>query len=99
MNEEKREVPKEFFDVVDQFIQLANKLAKEFSSSRISSTLLYAAARYNAFNFYALDSDIEEKEDAVEYYCEQYKKMLLDNFDELSETYSSQEMNSPKDGA
>ena len=92
MSQEKDKVPEEFYDVVDQFINLANRLAKEQSSGRISATILYAASRYNAFYFHATDPNVEKnKEDAVEYYCEQYKKMLLDNLDELAANASSGE--------
>lgn len=92
MPEGNNEVPEEFYDVVDQFIELANKLAESWPSARVSSAILYAAARYNAFNFYALESDINQnKENAIEYYCEQYKKMLLNNLEELSESSSTQE--------
>ena len=49
------DVPNEFFDVVDEFVHLANKLNEKWPTSRVSSAIMYAAARYNAFNFYAQD--------------------------------------------
>lgn len=85
MDQEKHEVPNDFYDDVDQIIELANRLAEKSSTARISSAILYAAARYNAFNFYALDPDVKNnKEEAIKYYCEQYRKMLLDHFDDLA---------------
>ncbi len=73
----------EFYDVVDEFIHLANKFSEKHSSTRISSVLMFAASRYNAFNFFLKDGLQESKEKAIDYYCEQYKLMLLDNFDEI----------------
>ncbi len=85
-------VPQEFYDVVDQFVNLANALAEKWPTARISSAILYAAARYNAFNFYALDPDTEKnKERAIKYFCDQYRNMLLSNLDELSENPSLNE--------
>jgi len=77
---EQNDVPKEFFDVVDAFIHLANDLNQKWPTSRISSAMMYAAARYNAFNFYTLDPiPGQNLEKAVEYFCDQYKVMLLEN--------------------
>ncbi len=85
MSQKKDEVPKEFYDVVDEFINQANQLAERWPTSRVSSAILYAAARYNAFNFYELEDDpATNREGAVEYFCEQYRNMLLDNLDALS---------------
>lgn len=41
-----------------------------------------AAARYNAFNFYALDPDPQaNRNTAYEYVCDQYKAMLKEKMD------------------
>jgi hypothetical protein len=80
----KNDVPKEFFDVVDKFIDLANKLSRKWPTSRISSAMMYAAARYNASNFYTLESNPgRNAQSATEYYCEQYKAMLRENMEGL----------------
>jgi hypothetical protein len=77
------DVPQEFYDLVDQFIELANKLGRSWPTSRISSAIMYAAARYNAFNFYALDLEPEKnRERAFEYLSEQYRAMLRENMTE-----------------
>jgi Protein of unknown function (DUF3144) len=80
----KQKVPQEFYDVVDEFINLANELQEKWGSERVSSTILFAASRYNAFNFYATDGSSSNREKAVDYYCSQYREMLLDNFDRLA---------------
>ena len=79
------DVPEEFYDLVDEFVSLANELGESWPPSRVSSAILFAAARYNAFNFYALEADPESsREGAVEYFCEQYRIMLLSNLDALA---------------
>lgn len=80
MGEPADDVPQEFFDLVDQFIELANSLCRTWPTSRISSALMYAAARYNAFNFFALDPEPDKnRERAFEYLSEQYRAMLREN--------------------
>jgi hypothetical protein len=80
MSEPDDDLPQEFLDLVDQFIDLANRLGQRWPTARISSAIMYAAARYNAFNFYALDPAPEvNQERAFEYLCEQYRAMLQEN--------------------
>jgi hypothetical protein len=56
MTTDKNEIPQEFYDIVDQFINLANDLGKEWPRSRVSATLMFAAARYNVYNWLAVRS-------------------------------------------
>jgi Protein of unknown function (DUF3144) len=73
-------VPKEFFDVADEFVRLANKLNEKWPSSRISSAMMYATARYNAFNYYTLEPKPEDNfEKAIDFFCKEYRSMLLEN--------------------
>jgi hypothetical protein len=41
----------EFLALVDRFIHLANELAEENGDGETSAAILFAAGRYNAFNF------------------------------------------------
>jgi hypothetical protein len=78
------DVPKEFYDVVDEFVHLANKLNEKWPPWRISSAIMYAAARYNAFNFHTQDANASQNvEKATDYFCAQYKAMLLENIKAL----------------
>lgn len=79
---ENEEVMIEFYELVDEFIHLANKLGENRDTTRISSVMMFAVARYNAFNFFVTDGEAQNEEKAISYYCEQYKLMLKDNFDE-----------------
>jgi hypothetical protein len=76
---------KEFYNLADEFVRLANQLSAKWPPSRISAAMLYAAARYNVFNFLNPDTPPgETRESAVEYLRKQYEEMLLENFDTLS---------------
>lgn len=78
-----RENDQEFYAVVDRFIALANELVPEHGLARISATLLFAASRFNAHNFLVSDGDRTNVDTAVEYYCAQYRGMLIDNMKRL----------------
>jgi len=68
-----------FHEVADEFINLANELSEDWAQPLLSATIMYAAARYNAFNFNSLDGDERNIDEAVDYYTEQYSKMLREN--------------------
>ena len=69
-----------FFDIADQFIAVANRLADEVPASRISAAMMYATARFNAFlaQLQGLEPG-EIDEEAVAYFRDEYEKMLREN--------------------
>lgn len=73
----------DFHEVADEFINLANELSEDWALPFLSATFMYAAARYNAFFFFESDGDPENRDDAIEYYCDQYRKMLKETMQEL----------------
>jgi hypothetical protein len=80
------EVPPQFFELVDQFINLANASVEQHGPARVSACILFAAARYNAFRLQSGDPDAEaNREAAVSYFVNQYRQMLEDNIDGLRE--------------
>ena len=89
MSEDK--VPQEFWDRADEIIALANKQVQGSTVGKVSSSLLYAAARFNSFNVANSASDVEEmkqdKEEAVRYFTEQYRKMLEENLDDYIDNF------------
>lgn len=82
---------KYFWDRADEIIHLANKQCDSASNGNVSSSLLYAAARFNAFIVATSAKDSEElkkdKEEAVKYFTEQYKRMLVENIDDHIKSY------------
>lgn len=77
---------KQFWELTDSFIQLANTHLNEVKPSKVSASALFAASRFNAFVITASASSkeqvIAEKEAAIAYFLEQYKTMLRENIDE-----------------
>ena len=73
----------DFHEVADEFVNLANDLSEEWAPNFLSAAILYAAARYNAFHFMETNGDPDKEAAAVEYYTEQYRKMLKENLHEL----------------
>jgi hypothetical protein len=75
--------PPEFLKLVDQFIDLANKLSENNSTGEVSAAILFAAGRYNAFNFLSQDKDGETQDQAtaVEFYVSEYRKAITSNLD------------------
>ena len=70
----------------DAFIQLANELTDHASVEETGFSLLYAAARFNSFLVYTKVNSGEEmaaqRQKAIEYFSEQYVRMLTENFDD-----------------
>jgi len=73
----------DFHEVADEFIHLANELSEDWAMPFLSATFMYAAARYNTFFFMESDGDISNEEAVVDYYCDQYRKMLKECMAEL----------------
>ena len=85
---------KQFYDMADAYIALANTQLNEAKPSRVSAAALFAAARFNAFVIAAAAENkaqlIAEKEAAIAYFMDQYEKMLRENIDEHMTRYDHQ---------
>jgi hypothetical protein len=73
--------PPEFLKLVDEFIHLANRLAEEGNDGEVSAAILFAAGRYNAFNFVTHGGAAEEQDQAVEFYVSEYRKAIVSNLE------------------
>lgn len=73
--------PPEFLKLVDQFIHLANQLAENRNDGEVSAAILFAAGRYNAFNFLSRGGQDEDRPQAIEFYTSEYRKALVSNLD------------------
>lgn len=72
-----------FHEVADEFINLANELSDDWAQPFLSAAIMYAAARFNAFNFQSIDGNADNREEAIRHYTEQYSKMLRENMQEM----------------
>ena len=87
MSEEKQEMTREA--MADKFIALANEFAKTESKERVGAAIMFAASRYNAFEASSKsDNLLKDKPDALQWYSNEYRRMLNANLDELIEMRS-----------
>jgi hypothetical protein len=83
-----------FFDRADAHINLANnQIGPEAGIGKVSASMLYSAARFNAWVGACGCDDSKEmevvKEEMLEYFCSQFRKMLEDNIQDYIENYDS----------
>lgn len=72
-------------DMADELIAVANRLLEEDGRdlTHISTALRYAAARFSAHEVACRSRDIQaDREQAEQWYCQQFRHMLLKNLDE-----------------
>jgi len=81
MGEEKNGLT--MYDLANKYIDLANDLSKVDQSGNVGVALRYSAARYSAFEASIRSESLAgEKEQIIDMYLEDYRKMLSDNIDE-----------------
>lgn len=73
--------PPDFLQRVDQFIALANQLAAGGLQGEVSAAILFAAGRYNAFNFLSHDGTEQDQAQAVDFYVSEYRKAIVSNLE------------------
>jgi hypothetical protein len=85
---EPKQLPPEFYDMVDQFLGLADAMHQAWPRSRVSHTLMYAAARYGADYWLERHGDTHDSDDALaEHAAGQYREMFIDNLLDLRQRY------------
>jgi hypothetical protein len=74
-----------FFERADAHITLSNEQAKEESRGKVSASMMYATARFNAWvgasNCATGEELASARDEAIEYFVEQYRTMLTENLD------------------
>jgi PPE-repeat protein len=84
-------VDKEFFGRADAYISVANDQAQEVSRGKVSASMMFATARFNAWVSASSTDSSEElasaKDEALEYFVEEYRKMLEENLDEYIDNF------------
>jgi hypothetical protein len=77
---------KTFQQRVDEFIALANQQASDSSVDDANTSILFSAARFNAFSVARSVESAEnlqaEKQAAIEYFTQRYAEMLNQNLEE-----------------
>ena len=75
-----------FFKRADAHIDLANEQLKDASRGKVSASMMYATARFNAW-VTACEADSDDdlrsgKGESIEYFVAQYRSMLEENLDD-----------------
>lgn len=77
---------KTFQQRADEFIAVANQQVPESSVDDVNTSLLFSAARFNAFSVArsveSADKLQAEKQAAIKFFTQRYTGMLEQNFDE-----------------
>ncbi len=80
-----------FFDRADAHIHLANEHGEAIEKGKVSASLLYAATRYNAWvsacGFASGGEMRSARQETIDYFMEQYKKMLEENLDDYIDNF------------
>ena len=75
-----------FYQRADAHIHLSNDQLKEVTRGKASASMLYATARFNAWvsacGFNTANDMAEARQETIDYFVEQYRKMLEDNLDD-----------------
>ena len=82
-----KDVDKGFFERADSLINLANsQISSDIGRGKVSASFMYALSRFNVFvaacncnNSVTLEKN---KDEMIEYYTSEFKKMLRDNIDD-----------------
>lgn len=81
-----------FHDRADAVIHLANVQCKEIGRGKVSASLMYATARFNAWvSACGVDSgpDLKRaKQETVDYFVKEYRAMLEENLDDYIEHFT-----------
>jgi Protein of unknown function (DUF3144) len=87
------ELDPEFYDRADAHIHLSNEQANKIEAGKVSASMMYATARFNAWltaKWCGSSAEMaERREELVEYFCTQYREMLEENFEDYATNFSS----------
>jgi len=81
-----------FFERADAHIHLANEQVKMIENGKVSASMMFAVARFNAWiNAGQFNSSQEmeaAKSEALEYFSNEYRKMLEENLNDYIKNFN-----------
>jgi hypothetical protein len=81
---------KEFFELANRFVALANDLSEEHGRPRVAAAILWAASRYGSFAWAMSGAPGKQTpEEALDLFGAQYRKMMDDNLRLMVEEFTS----------
>lgn len=87
----KNQIDEHFYQRADELINLANKQSENIDHSRVSASMMFACARFNAFMTATKAEDKTHLADSnhliLDYFVKEYEKMLKQNLEEYIENF------------
>lgn len=85
------EIDDKFFDRADEHINLSNEQLETTSRGKVSASMMYSVARFNAWVSACGFNNAQEMEEAkdvtVQYFVKEFEKMLIENLDNYIEHF------------
>ncbi|AKU24145.1 MULTISPECIES: DUF3144 domain-containing protein [unclassified Massilia] len=82
---------KQFSEIIDAFVVLANDKAKTTPPQMVSAGLQFASSRFCAYLLAGTSTSkehfLEQKEEAIKYFMGQFEQMLRDNVTDYENNY------------
>lgn len=98
MNMEDRNT--EFRKIADSFIDAANKHCDKIDNTRVASAQLFATARFSAYVVASRSQTLQDYEaqidDAVEFFSNEFKRMLTENMEEYKAVFVKRKQDAPR---
>ena len=80
------DVDDNFYERADAHINLSNDQLDDIDRGKVSASMMYAVARFNAWltacGFSTSDEMAAEREETIRYFTTEYRKMLEENLDD-----------------
>jgi hypothetical protein len=91
------ELDPHFFDRADAHINLSNDQMQEQTPGKVSASMMYATARFNAWwaacGFRQAEEFAASRQEQIDYYVEQYRSMLEANLTDYTDNFNSYILN------
>lgn len=82
-----------FYDRADGHIRLANEHCSNIGRGKVSASLMYGCARFQAWNAATWANDVEDmkgrRSETIKYFVEQYQAMLEENLDDYINNFGT----------
>ena len=87
-----QEVDDKFYDRADAHIELSNnQISEDVGRGKVSASFMYSVARFNAWvsatGWNTKQEMLEGKEETIEYFVNEYRKMLDENLEDYIENF------------
>ncbi len=81
-----------FWKITDSFIELANDKCNQHKNGKVSTSILFSAARFNSFMYASTAKNLQDfrkdKELAIEFLTSQYRETLIENLSDYEKNYA-----------